>query len=199
MKKIFAVLLLFTIVVISSKAQFTKIGSALSYNSGYFFNSEYFNDHRTGNPVLSFTGIYEISLPFHIKPSVNIFFPHITKIDFSADEFQKTVVTAYTLDLDAHYVFNYLDRFELYGLAGMNIMYARVKWIYEFIDLTDVSSSGETVLGLNLGIGTYIKVRDQFDLFFELKGIIGSQQLIVATGGILLDIDWLKRKEESEF
>ena len=199
MKKILLILLLLSVVVFSSNAQLTKVGSALSYNTGHFFNDEYLRNHKTGNPVLSLTSIYEINLAFHLKPSLNIFFPRINKEEPFPDYFSKTIATAYALDMDIHYVFNYLDRFELYALAGLNILYARMKWKDESIDGNFTSSSGETSMGFNLGIGTYIKLKDQFDLFFEIKGIVASQSMLVATGGILLDIDYLKRTKESEF
>ena len=42
--------------------------------------------------------------------------------------------TGYSLDVDAHYVFNSLDQDEIYGLAGINILYAHQKIGIEEID-----------------------------------------------------------------
>ena len=68
------------------------------------------------------------------------------------------------------------------------------------IDLPEpeVYKDNDNALGLNIGAGSYIKVRETFDLFVELKGIVSSQFQFVATGGILLNIDWMKKNENSD-
>ncbi|MEA1886436.1 MAG: outer membrane beta-barrel protein [Bacteroidota bacterium] len=198
MKKIIFTLFIVTCFVISSYGQFTKVGGSLSYNTGYYFNNERLSDHKTGNPVLSATGIYEISLRLHLKPSINIFMPNIHKDDFIEGSY-KRVVSAFSLDIDAHYVFNYLDRFEFYGLAGFNMLYARMKLKEEFVGSEPYTiTSNNTALGFNLGAGTYFKMKDEFDLFFELKAIIGKQVQGVVTAGILLNIEWMKEHENRE-
>lgn len=193
---------LFLLIIILSGSvlvhgQLTKVGGALSYNTGYYYNleshGEKLKDHKTGNPVISFTAIYEISLPLHLRPSINIFIPNITKTDFD-----KRVISAYSVDLDAHYVFNYLDRFELYGLAGLNILYVRMKSVYEFDGFSETFTGSNNALGLNLGAGSYIKLRDEFDLFVELKAILGKQIQGVLTAGILLNVDWMSKNENRE-
>ncbi len=197
MKKTLFLLLIMILFTAYSYGQFTKVGGALSYNTGYFINDENFRDHKTGNPVISATGIYEISLPWHIKPSINVFIPRINKEDF-VESSEKTVISAFSLDIDGHYVFNYLDRFELYGLAGLNIIYARRKSKFDFVGGGGESILTEdTALGLNLGAGSYIKIKEEFDLFVELKAIIGRQVQGVFTAGILLNIDWMKEHEDS--
>ncbi len=197
MKKIACIVCIVTCFTVSSYGQLTKIGGGLSYNTGFYFNTENFSDHKTGNPVISATGIYEISLPLHLRPSLNVFIPKISKFeDLNIPE--KRVISAFSLDLDAHYVFNYLDRFEFYGLAGLNILYVRMKYKYDFQGETDILTSSNNALGLNLGAGSYIKIKDEFDLFVELKAILGNQIQGVVTAGILLNIDWMKKHEESE-
>ncbi len=192
--------LLCLIIILSGSAlmygQLTKVGGALSFNTGYYYNLESHpdkpKDHKTGNPIVSLTGIYEISLPLHLKPSINVFIPNITKT-----EFEKRVISAYSIDLDAHYVFNALDRFELYGLGGLNMLFVRMKTVYDFEEFTEKFTGSNTALGLNLGAGSYIKIKDEFDLFVEVKAIIGKQIQGVLTAGILLNVDWMKKHEES--
>ena len=197
MKKIAFIVCIVACFTASSYGQLTKIGGGLSYNTGFYFNTENFSDHKTGNPVISATGIYEISLPLHLRPSLNVFIPKISKfedLNFS----EKRVISAFSLDLDAHYVFNYLDRFEFYGLAGLNILYVRMKYKYDFVGgVSDVLTSSNNALGLNLGAGSYIKIKDELDLFVELKAILGRQIQGVVTAGILLNVDWMKKHEES--
>ena len=178
--------------------QFTKFGGGLGFNSGFQFNDESGSDHKTGNPIIFLKGIYEISLPVHLSPSVSIYMPNITKfedIGFS----DKLSIMAYSLDINGHYVFNSLDRFEFYGLAGLNFLLLGRKSVYESIDLPEPLKNKESdnALGLNIGAGTYIKVRETFDLFVELKGIVSSQFQFVASGGILMNIDWMKKNENT--
>ncbi len=196
MKKLIICLLVFITGTGISIAQLTKVGGALSYNTGYYFNQEEYKDHKTGNPVLSATGIYEISLPIHLKPSINVYIPRINKYEDYGTE--KRIVSAFSLDVDAHYVFNYLDRFELYGLAGLNVLYVRMKYKYEYEEFSEVSSSGNNALGLNLGAGTYIKLKDELDMFVELKAILGKQIQGVLTAGVLLNVDWMSKHENTE-
>ncbi|MFO7853541.1 MAG: outer membrane beta-barrel protein [Bacteroidota bacterium] len=199
MKKTFFILFIVNFFIISSYGQLTKVGGAISYNTGYYFNNEKVSDHKTGNPVLSATGIYEISLPFHLKPSINIFMPNITRDDYGIEGSFKRVVSAFSVDIDAHYVFNYLDRFEFYGLAGFNMLYVRMKVKEEFVGSEPYTiTSSNTALGFNLGAGSYFKMKDEFDLFFEVKAIIGKQIQGVVTAGILLNIEWMKEHENRE-
>ncbi len=193
---------LFCLIIILSGStlaygQLTKVGGALSYNTGYYYNLESHpekpKDHKTGNPVISFTGIYEISLPLHLKPSINVFMPNITKSDF-----EKRVISAYSLDLDAHYVFNYLDRFEIYGLGGLNILFVRMKTVFDLDGYDETFTGSNNALGLNLGAGSYIKLKDEFDLFVELKAILGKQVQGVLTAGILFNVDWMSKNENRE-
>jgi len=202
MKKI----LLFLIIILSvsalAHAQLTKVGGALSYNTGYYYNLESHSDkpkdHKTGNPVISFTGIYEISLPLHLKPSLNVFMPRITKEDFFEGSF-KRVISAFSADFDAHYVFNALDQYEFYGLAGLNILWVRMKTTEQFPGSDSWTNTGSNnALGLNLGAGSYMRIKNEFDLFVELKAILGKQIQGVLTAGILLNVDWMSKHENRE-
>ncbi|MBS0012123.1 MAG: hypothetical protein KFF49_11980 [Bacteroidales bacterium] len=197
MKKIAFCIVILTCLTAISYGQLSKVGGALSYNTGFYFNNERFSDHKTGNPVISATAIYELSLPLHLKPSLNVFMPNISKfedIDFS----EKRVVSAFSVDLDAHYVFNTLERFEFCGLAGLNILFARMKYKYDDLEAPDTLISSDSALGLNIGAGSYVRLKDEFDLFIELKAILGKQVQGVLTAGILLNVDWMKKHEHRD-
>jgi len=198
MKKLVVTLALMISVLTFASGQFTKIGGGLGFNSGFHFNDESGADHKTGNPIIFLTGIYELSLPVHISPSLNIYIPHITKFDL-VDFSDKISIMAYSLDVNGHYVINSLDRFEFYGLAGLNFLLLSRKSTYESPGSPAITNKeSDNALGLNLGAGSYIKVRETFDLFIEVKGIVSSQFQFVATGGILLNIDWMKKHENSD-
>ena len=79
MKKLIVTFALLISVLTMANGQFTKFGGGLGINSGFQFNNESGKDHKTGNPIIFLTGIYELSLPVHISPSVNIYIPNITK------------------------------------------------------------------------------------------------------------------------
>jgi len=200
MKRLLIVIALIALMLSSATAQLTKVGGAVGYNHAYYFNNTSSTDHKLKNPVFSFTGIYEINLPFHFSPRINIYFPRIMK-GGDASFSWKEITTGYSIDIDGHYVVNSLDKFEIYGLAGFNFLYARRKSVTESIDLPEPFKevSTNTALGLNIGAGSYIKVKEQFDLFVELKLILASQVQFVGTAGILLNIDWLKKNEETAF
>ena len=200
MRKLLITVTLIALILPAANAQLTKVGGAVGYNHAYYFNNSSDPDHKLKNPVFTFTGIYEINLPFHISPRINIYFPNIYK-EGDASNSYKEITTGYSIDVDGHYVFNSLDKFEIYGLAGLNFLYARRKSVSESIDLPEPFKevSSNTALGLNIGAGSYIKVKEQFDLFVELKAILASQIQFVGTAGILLNIDWLKKNEETAF
>lgn len=199
MKKLLLALALTVLIVPATKAQFTKIGAAAGYNYNWHFNNEQISSHLlTKYPSISVNAIYEINLPFHLVPRFTFYIPNTEKL--LIDNYtEKQTISGMALDIDGHYVFNSLDKMELYGLAGVNILFARNK--YKNIDeqTGDVlyeDGSNNTALGLNIGIGGYLKVKDEFDLFFELKGIISSQIQVVGTFGILMNMEYLWNKEK---
>jgi opacity protein-like surface antigen len=198
MKKMALILLAVIFIVPAAKSQFTKLGAGLGFNTGFHFNNEKFPDHKTGNPVIFLKGIYELSLPIHISPSISIFMPNVTKVG-DATYTSKLSIRAFSIDINGHYVFNSLDRFEFYGLAGLNFLLLGRKSSYESVDLPEpqVFKEHDNAFGLNLGAGSYMKITDTFDCFVELKYILSSQGQFVATGGVLLNIDWMIKHENT--
>jgi opacity protein-like surface antigen len=193
MKKLIVVLVLIISVYSVSSAQFTKVGGGLTYGTGFQFNNvtspSYEKElHKGPFAGIFITGIYELSLPFHISPSFTYFIPR-TNTSSTGYNDVKTRVSSMMFDVNAHYVFNSLDRFEFYGLGGLNITLAKIKWI-------GTSSSGaDNALGLNLGAGTYMKMTEQFDLFGEVKYIFSKYDQLMVNVGILINVDWLKKNE----
>jgi opacity protein-like surface antigen len=195
MKKLTVIFLLIISLLPALNAQFTKVGGGLTYSTGLQFNNvtspAYEKElHKGPFAGIFLTGIYELSLPFHIAPSFTYFLPR-TNTAYTGFNDQKTRVSSMMFDVNAHYVFNSLDKFEFYGLAGLNITFAKLKWV-------GTSSIGsDNALGLNLGIGSYMKMTEQFDLFGEVKYIISKYDQLMINAGVLVNIDWMKKNENA--
>jgi hypothetical protein len=190
MKKVFLTTILMLFVVTMTNAQFTKIGGGLGFTSGYDFHQMPWDYNKSGNLNVSFKGIYELSLPVHLSPSFTIFLPHVWKNSGG----EKTTVSTMMFDLNGHYVFNSLDKFEFYGLAGLDIMLAWKK----AVSGTYTQKESDNALGLNLGVGAYMKLTEQFDLYGEAKYLYNNKyNQIMVNAGVLINIDWLKKNENN--
>jgi hypothetical protein len=192
MKKLIIILLVIVSFLANTNAQFTKIGGGLALSSGFYFHEITTQDaNRSGKIALSLKGIYEISLPLHISPSITYFYPHITK-----NQADKTTVSSMMFDINGHYVFNSLKQFEFYGLAGLDVLLAKKKDVYEF---SGTFKESDNALGLNLGVGTYMKITETFDIYGEAKYLYnGKYNQFMFNAGILLNIDWMKKHETSD-
>jgi hypothetical protein len=188
MKKYF---LIFTLSIVSTlilKSQFTKLGGGLGLTSGYYFHEMEYDYNKSGHFLGSLKGIYEVSLPFHISPSLSFFFPHVYK-----EMDSKYTVNTMMIDINGHYVFNSLDKFEFYGLAGLDILLAWKKEKY----LEQVYKEKDNALGLNIGIGTYMKLTEMLDIYAEGKYLWNNKyNQFMLNAGVLFNIDWMKKNEK---
>ena len=191
MKKLILTIVLMISVLPLTRAQFTKVGGGLTYGTGFHFNNEktgFDADlHKSPFVGIFLTGIYKLNLPFQIAPSFTYFLPRTNKVNESS-----TRVSSMMFDLNGHYVFNSLDRFEFYGLAGLDVTFTKLRW------LGTSSSGSDNALGLNLGAGTYMKLTDQMNLFAEGKYIFSKYNQLMLNAGILLNIDWMKKHENPD-
>jgi opacity protein-like surface antigen len=182
------ILILFSLTI---NAQFTKLGGGLTFASGFHFNNEtgfQADLHRSPNIGIFVTGIYELNLPFHIAPSFTCFIPRTNELGLGTTT-EKTRISEIMFDINGHYVFNSLDKFEFYGLAGLNITLAKLKWV-------GTSSSGnDNALGLNIGVGSYMKVTEQLDFFLEAKYIVSKYDQFMLNAGVLMNLQWFKMNE----
>jgi outer membrane protein X len=97
-------------------------------------------------------------------------------------------------DINGHYVFNSLDKFEFYGLTGLDVLLA---WKNDKYAGSPAQKESDNALGLNLGLGSYMKLTNQFDLYLEAKYIFSKYHQFMLNAGILINIDWLKKHEET--
>ena len=191
MKKPVLILLLVITTITASNAQFTKAGGGLTFSSGFYFNDLEFPDYRSGHFGAFIKGIYEINMNIHISPSYTIFYPNITK-----DPGYRSSISSMMFDLNGHYVFNSLDRFEFYGLLGFDILLTRSKT--KSSELNEVLKERDNALGLNIGAGTYMKLTEQIDLCGEAKYILSRYGQFMVNAGILINLDWLIKHEKPE-
>jgi hypothetical protein len=191
MKRILTLVLMTALVIPTLNAQFTKVGGGLSLTSGYHFHNNNYDGNKGGNLALNLKSIYKISVPLQASGSYTFLFPHVFK-----DINDKTTVTTMMFDINGHYVFNALDKFEFYGLAGLDILLAWKKDVYAGTAPSTYKES-DNALGLNLGVGSYMKLTDQFDLYLEAKYIVSKYHQFMLNAGILINIDWLKKHENT--
>jgi hypothetical protein len=189
MKKSLATFLLSLTVAALANGQFTKLGGGPGFTSGYNFHEMEWDYNKSGHFLGSVKSIYEISLPFHISPSLSFFVPHVYK-----DQDSKYTVNTMMFDINGHYIFNSLDQFEFYGLAGLDIMLAWKKEKY----LDEVFKEKDNALGLNLGLGTYMKITELFDIYAEGKFLFNNKyNQFMLNAGILFNIEWMKKNENT--
>jgi hypothetical protein len=190
MKKLILTSLLMIFILYMGNAQFTRIGGGLALSSGFPFHNMPWDYNKSGVIAVSLKGIYEINVPVHISPSFTFFYPHILK-----EARTKYTVSSMMFDINGHYVFNSLDKFEFYGLAGLDILLAKKKADY---DTTPTITESDNALGLNIGGGTYMKITEQFNIYGEAKYVFNNKyNQFMLNVGILLNIDWMKKNENS--
>jgi hypothetical protein len=188
MKKLLFSLLVIFIAVPGVNAQFTKIGGGTGFTTGYHFHEMNYDYNKSGHIFATLKGIYEITVPIHISPSVTFFIPHVYKeLDI------KTTVNTLMFDINGHYVFNSLNKFEFYGLIGLDVLLAWKREKYG----TEVFPENDNALGLNLGVGSYMKITEQFDIYAEAKYILSKYDQFMLNAGVLINIDWLIKHEDT--
>jgi hypothetical protein len=192
MKKIFLSLPVYIMIFNVANSQFTKVGGGASFGTGYHYNNEtagaFADMHRSPFIGIFLTGIYEFKLPVHIAPSFTYFIPRHNTAQVGTEE---TRVSSMMFDIDGHYVFNALDRFEFFALAGLNIHFSSLKWLG-----TD-SGDKDNAFGFNIGAGSYIKLTEQIDLYGQAKYILSKYDQFMFNAGMLLNIDWMKKHENA--
>ncbi|MFN8242133.1 MAG: outer membrane beta-barrel protein [Bacteroidales bacterium] len=182
---------------VSVNAQFTKFGGGLGYSTGYHFHDQQYSYTKSFPLNIFAKGIYELNLPFHISPSFTFFIPTFEK-STNFDITNKSTLTTMMFDLNAHYVFNSLDQFEFFALAGLDVMYGRLKYVTKYsgtAPTTYKSVENDNAFGLNLGVGSYMKMTEQIDLFLEAKYVLSKYGQFMLNAGVLINLQWLAKNE----
>jgi hypothetical protein len=168
--------------------QFTKVGGGMGLSSGFQFHQMSSDYNKSGKVTTSFKSIYEMSLPVQLSPSFTFFYPHLSK-----DSQSKVKVSTIMFDINGHYVFNHLNKFEFYGLAGLDILFASKKEIFTANEPSIKES--DNALGLNAGAGAYLKISEELDIYGELKYIFSKYDQLMFNVGVLINIKRLKKNE----
>ena len=192
MRKIYLLIFIVLNTFSVSYCQFTKAGGGLGYSTGFPFHEMPWDANKSGHFDISLKGIYQLSLPIQISPSFTYLLPHITKESSLGEEITTTVSTM-MFDINCQYIFNTLDRFEFYGLAGLDILLANKKEVYSSPESTNRETDNS--LGLNLGVGTFMKITEQISLYGEAKYIVSKYHQFLLNAGVLINLDWLKKNE----
>lgn len=103
----------------------------------------------TNNATIGFDYRYNITDEFRITPSLT----HFVKNDG---------LSAWAIDMNAHYVFKLSDMFGFYPLAGVSLSFWKA-------GVTHDMSINETRFGANLGLGAEIYATDRITVGLEAK------------------------------
>ncbi|HVN58343.1 MAG TPA: outer membrane beta-barrel protein [Bacteroidales bacterium] len=185
MKKYLILIIILITTATSIKAQEKmRVGGGLVYTTGYHYDKV--NSDANKSPFLGIfiTGIYEMKLSIQLAPSLTYFIPHVYTLESGPSTSIKSTVSAMMFDLNAHYVFNSLDRFEFYGLAGADILVTSRKETFN-------GKEHDNALGLNLGAGSYIKATKQMLGFVEAKYVFSKYGQFMVNAGVLVNLTYI--------
>ena len=141
MKKLIVMLML-TLFSIGAYAQTQQGQSSLGFNLGYNFND-------IGNATIGIDYRYCVTDAFRLTPSIT----HLVKNDG---------LSAWAIDMNAHYVFKLSEMFGFYPLAGLSLSF----WNW---DAGHGLSHNETRLGANIGLGGEVYATDNLSIGLEVK------------------------------
>lgn len=187
MKKVYVILFFIFLTFPAANSQFTKLGVGTGFTTGFKFHQKDLESNKSSNLDFFAKAIYELNLPVHISPSITWFVPNIIKVRIP-DETEKTVVSALMFDINGHYVFKSLDRFDFFGLTGLDITFAKKKYVSDSDGEKYKIIHNDNTIGLNLGLGTYIKVTEQIDLCIEAKYLVSKYDQFMFNIGALLNL-----------
>ena len=141
MKKLIVMLML-TLFSIGAYAQTQQGQSSFGFNLGYNFND-------VGNATIGIDYRYCVTDAFRLTPSIT----HLVKDDG---------LSAWAIDMNAHYVFKLSEMFGFYPLAGLSLSF----WNW---DAGHGLSHNETRLGANIGLGGEVYATDNLSIGLEVK------------------------------
>lgn len=141
MKKLIVMCML-AIISMSAFAQTQQGQSSFGFNLGYGFNDN-------GNTLLGVDYRYNFTDEVRFAPSLTYFV-------------KDAGMSAWAIDLNAHYVFKLSDMFGFYPLAGLDLSFWK-------ISLGNSASLNKTRLGANIGLGGEVYATDQLSVGLEFK------------------------------
>lgn len=144
MKKL-VIMCLLAVISFGAYAQTEQGRSSVGFNIGYGFD--------TKNATLGLDYRYSITDAVRLNPSLT----HFVKNDG---------LSAWAIDLNAHYVVKLSDMFGFYPLAGLSLSF----WKASFGEIDRVKlSENYTRFGANIGLGGEVYATDQITVGLEVK------------------------------
>lgn len=152
MKNVFKAVVILIVLFAFSEAN-AQISAGLGVHYGTDIN----------NVGFSMNGEYQINEQWSAAPSFTLFL-------------KKDYVTWSALDLDANYQITKIEKVGgLYGLAGLNMTFYKIKLEYDLGVYGDYSDSASgTEIGLSLGLGLDIPIGDKLALAPEIRYTVGG-------------------------
>lgn len=90
------------------------------------------------------------------------------------------------LDFNAHYLFYKKEKIAAYGLAGLDILFWKIKFdTDEYGVWGDALNTSSSNIGLNLGTGMRYQLSDKIYLNPELKYTVGNASYLSISVGLL--------------
>ena len=81
-------------------------------------------------------------------------------------------------------------------LQVLDIMFAWKRQKGQYFD--EVMKEKDNALGLNIGVGTYMKITEMIDLYAEGKYLFNNKyNQFMLNAGILFNIEWMKKNDKS--
>lgn len=192
LKKTTAFIIILVLTFTVARGQFTKIGGGLAYGTGFHFKNETAGvaGDLLRSPLIGIyiSGIYDLKPPFRIAPSFSYFIPRTNRTSQPVGG-ENTRISSVMFDINGHYVFNPEERFEFYGLGGLDITFAGIRWSGPSTSVND------NAIGLNLGAGTGIKLIGNLDLKVEVKYILSKYSQFLLNAGVFLNLQPAGKKK----
>jgi opacity protein-like surface antigen len=153
MKNLFKVVLVLFVVF-----AFSETNAQISAGAGVHYGTD------ISNIGFSINGKYQINDTWSAAPSFTLFL-------------KKDYVTWSALDLDANYKITEIEKVgSLYGLAGLNMTFYKIKFEYDLGEWGGSYSETATgtEVGINLGLGIDIPLGDKLTLAPEVRYSLGG-------------------------
>jgi len=186
MKKL--VIILISLITVSGSAicQLTLLGGGLNLGTGFRYGNETYDRDLYKSPLAGFylKGVIKTRSALRISPSFSFFIPRTNRIPDVGTSFKSTSVNEFAFNADGNYPVFSPGWIELYGLAGINITYATIKW-----NDGTFSPSSDNGLGFNMGAGLNFRFTDRIILNGEAKFIAGKYHQIMYTAGALINVE----------
>lgn len=127
---------------------------------------------------IGFNGQFFLKEKTAITPEFNYNFPKFTTTESGTATIEE-VYNTWSIAFDFNHYFVKKDKFEFYGLIGLNLGTEKAKNTY---DNNPTTITKHTELGLNLGLGTNFNASGKFVPYLQFKYEANSFQLVLHAG-----------------